>query len=160
MFVPHNRTATLKCSFSSAWEPNFKKLAQLQTSSRCASSAATCSRNHQPHPLQSCKLFLNRAFAKVDMWCCGVWMRLTCPLSLTSGINSSSRNRAVWEYRVVEEVVVLLQYYTLSILTQLCLTFNNRAKWFRTNYCEMQLLYIYILFSVEQMFIAAPWYDF
>lgn len=145
MFVPHDKTATLKCSFSSTWDHNFKKLAQLQTSSRSASSAATGSRNHQPDPLESYKLFLNRAFAKVDMWCWGVWTRLTCPLSLTSGINSSSRNGAVWEYRVVEEVVVLLQYYTLSILTHLCLTFNNRAIWFRTNSCEMQLLYIYII---------------
>lgn len=37
------------------------------------------------------------------------------------------RHGAVWKYCVVEEVVVLLQYYTLSILTQLSLTFNIRA---------------------------------
>lgn len=52
------------------------------------------------------------------------------------------RHGAVWKYCVVEEVVVLLQYYTLSILTQLSLTFNIRAIWFRANNGEMLLLYI------------------
>lgn len=100
----------------------------MQTSAPCAST--TGSRNYQPAPLQIYKLLLNPAFKKNGYVMLDGLYEAHLPAGLqgqTVPALTERRHGAVWKYCVVEEVVVLLQYYTLSILTQLSLTFNIRA---------------------------------